>query len=210
MLTDNDETIDYDEPGEASVSVPYDPRLDDRTVAFCHFFVANGGDAQQAALSCGYPPARAQTTGMALLEREEVSSYVRALWMDEARRAGITASSLIQQVAAMAYSNLDDHVVREVAPDGGVTVKLRENVNRRAMAAVKSITCKETPTKFGMSRTVTVVLHDKVKPVAMLMTLLGVAPRAGQGGQYIDPATELEQYTLEELEAMARKRGLPV
>lgn len=190
----------------------FDPRLSDRNIAFCHFFLANGGDATSAALSCGYPPARAQTFGLGLLERSEVSNYISALWRDEARASGITATTLIRQVRELAFGNIDDHIEKVVGDSGFVSIRLRNDVPRAKMAAVKSITVKETPGKFGVSRTVSVVLHDPMKPLMLLMTLLGIVPKPqpmDAGGQ-VNPTAEFEQYSIEELEAMAKKRGLPL
>lgn len=189
----------------------FDPRLSDRDIAFAHFFLANGGDATGAALSCGYPAARATTFGLGLLERPEVSGYISALWRDEARASGITATTLIRQVRELAFGNIDDHI-EKVVGDSFVSIRLRNDVPRAKMAAVKSITVKETPGKFGVSRTVSVVLHDPMKPLMLLMTLLGITPKPQpvDAGGPVNPMADFEQYSIEELEAMAKKRGLPL
>lgn len=200
--------VDILDPADGIV----DPRLSDRDIAFCHLFMSNGGDATAAALSCGYPPARATTFGLSLLERPEISGYISALWRDEARASGITATTLIRQVRELAFGNIDDHIEKVVGDSGFVSIRLRKDVPRSKMAAVKSITVKETPGKFGVSRTVSVVLHDPMKPLMLLMTLLGITPKPQpvDAGGPVNPMAEFEQYSLEELEALAKKRGLPL
>lgn len=195
---------------DPETDTPFDPRLSDKDIAFCHLYMWNGWDATQAALSCGYPPERAVTWGLALLQRPEVSDYLMALWRAEARASGITATTLIREVRALAFSNMADFVRHEVAPDGQVTIRLREDVSREKMAAVKSMTVKETPGKYGMSRTVNVTLIDKVKPLMLLFTLLGITPKQTASGEYVAPVDQFAEYSLAELEEMAKKRGLPV
>lgn len=204
---------DYDvevlDPEDAAI---LDPRLSDKDIAFCHFYMGNGNDATQAAMSVGYPPERAVTWGLALLGRSEIADHISALWRAESRASGITATSLIREVKALAFSNMADFVRHEVAPDGQVTIRLREDVDRAKMAAVKSMTVKETPGKYGISRTVNVTLIDKVKPIMLLFTLLGIVPKPQptSDGDARNPVDEFAEYSLDELVAMAKKRGLPV
>lgn len=188
----------------------FDARLSDTDRAFCNYYIANNGDVVQAAVMVGYPEHLAQDIGLALLKRDEVDAFIREALLNDIRAAGVNATRVIQEVAAMAFANIQDHVVIEDCDlSGEPVVRLRTNVHRSKMSAVKKITGHRRSTKYGKDYAASVEMHDKVKPLTQLISLLGMTPRTNGRGSASAPVDEFGQYTIDELLEMAAKRGIP-
>jgi len=70
---------------------------------FVKAFIANGGNATQAAIAAGYSAKTAKQTGSRMLTFVDVKAAVEAYRAHASERAGLSAERTLQEVARIAY-----------------------------------------------------------------------------------------------------------
>jgi phage terminase small subunit len=121
-------------------------------------------NATQAAIRAGYSLETADVQGPRLLGNVGVAEAISAAKADRSRRTGITAERVLQELAALAFSDLGDYVAWD---ENGVRVRPSSEVDTRAVLEVR-----QTVTKDGGSRSIK--LHDKLGALVTLGRHLGM------------------------------------
>jgi hypothetical protein len=89
----------------------------------------------------------------------------------EAREQDLSPDRVIDEYAAIAFSNIADYM--DVRPFGDFTVKPLDAISRSALSAVKSM--KTIPSPYGIRTEIT--MYDKIPALEKLAVLMGlVAP----------------------------------
>ena len=110
-----------------------------------------------------YPKARR------LLNRRDVQLYLGHRRADMQEIMCLDANRIAQELAAVAFTDITD-VMENVK-----TVKDFEEMTPTAKKAIKKIVVKEVETKWGTNTTTTIEMHDKLRGLAELMKVLGIA-----------------------------------
>lgn len=125
-------------------------------------------NATQAAIRAGYSAHSANGNAYSLLKRPDVLAAVKRGWARLARRTQVTAERVLQEYAALAFSDLRD--VADWGPDGVVPIAAAE-LSRDAARAVAEVS--DSRTKAGGGN-VKVKLHDKKGALDALARHLGL------------------------------------
>src|SRR5690348_17583707 len=129
-------------------------------------------DATRAAIEAGYSAKTASQIGYQLLQNPSVSEAVAREQHKRLARLGIDADAIIEEVAAIAFSKLDDYA--SWGP-GRFELKDSDEVDARA---VQSVTIKEVTisNEHGEITKVEqgIKTHDKLAALKMLGTRIGV------------------------------------
>ncbi len=143
--------------------------LTDLQLRFCHEYVKDL-NATRAYLRAGYKSSNENSAAAAasvLLRKDNIQAYLGEI-------AGLSDVKIIAEVAAIALSRITD--ILEYT-DGNVKIKNSAEWNIRAQASVKSITVSETLSRDGVTRTTTVIMHDKLAALEKLMRKLRLYPK---------------------------------
>lgn len=65
---------------------------------FCQYYIANDGNASQAALEAGYKKENAHQTGCENLKKPIIKEYLQELNAERSRAAGVTAQWIVDQL----------------------------------------------------------------------------------------------------------------
>ena len=151
---------------------------------FCQEYLIDV-NATQAAIRAGYSKRRADQTGYENLIKPEIQFTVQRLMKERARRTGIKADDVLQEVARIAYASMTDYATW--GPDG---IKLvgSERLTPEQTVAVAEVS--ETTTQHGGSKCIK--LHDKLKALELLGRHLGLWDKNGQTEQTPDWVQTLE------------------
>jgi len=143
--------------------------LTDLQLRFCHEYVKDLNKTQ-AYKRAGYNVTSDNSAGAsasALLRNPRIQAYLGEI-------AGLSNVAIVAEVAAIALSRITD--ILEYS-DGNLKIKNSSEWNTRAKASVKSITVSETLSRDGVTRTTTVVMHDKLAALEKLMRKLRLYPK---------------------------------
>lgn len=140
---------------------------------------AKDPNAKKAALAAGYSPRSARQIGSRLLTNVDVKSAIRARGAAALARLEVTEDMVLQELAAIAFSNIEDYVTWD-AGSGALQVRPSCEIPRHLAAAIESIDEKvlESTNKDG-SRLYTrsqrkVKLYNKLDALKTLAEYLGV------------------------------------
>ena len=136
-------------------------------------------NATQACIRTGYSRKAARQTGSRLLALEAVQAALRARGAAALAHLEVTEDMALQELAAIAFSNIEDYV--EWDKDGGaLVVKSSAEIPRHLAAAIESIDeqAMESTNKDG-SRLYTrskrkVKLYNKLEALKLLAEYLGI------------------------------------
>lgn len=113
------------------------PELNTRQQAFVEAYSLKP-NATQAAISAGYSPKSARQQGTLLRAYPAVIAALQARRRQALKRLEVTEDMVLQELAAVAFSNLDDFL--EWDDDaGGLVVKPSAVIPRHLLAALESI-----------------------------------------------------------------------
>ncbi len=112
------------------------PELTDKQKAFVQEYLIDL-NATQAAIRAGYSKDTASEQGYQLLHKTSVKEAIDIAKEERARRTEITADRVLEELAKLAFSNLEDYV--EITDDGLARVDLSA-ATRDQMAAIGEIT----------------------------------------------------------------------
>jgi phage terminase small subunit len=177
--------------------------LNPRQAAFVAHYVANGGNATQAAIKAGYSKQTADQQGHALLKHPRVSVEITERLAGAQKELDVTAERVLAEVAKLAFSNMADYL--RAGHDGAPVLDF-SNLTRDQAAALESVTVEEFTDGRSDKREVRRTrfkLADKTKSLEMLMKrfrLLGSESEANP----INVQINLLGLLLQEIDAESR------
>lgn len=152
--------------------------LTTRQRAFCEAYSGNP-NGTQAAITAGYSQASAASTASRLLKHPKVISTLQARRGEALARLEVTEDMVLAELAAVAFSNIEDYVTWD-ASAGALVVRPSVEIPRHLQAAIESIDEKvlESQNKDGTrlyTRTVRKVkLYSKLDALKTLAEYLGL------------------------------------
>jgi phage terminase small subunit len=154
------------------------PKLNTRQQAFVDAFSLTA-NATQAAITAGYSPKSARQQGTFLRAYPPVIAALQARRTAALERLEVTEDLVLAELAAIAFSNLDDFV--EWSEEAGsLVVKPSADIPRHLLAALESVTDESTTTtNKDDTRSYTrhkqrVKLYPKLPALQLLADYLGL------------------------------------
>lgn len=130
-------------------------------------------NATAAAKRAGYSQKTAYSAGHALLKNPDVKKKISEFQHDLQKRTEITAEKVIQELAAIGFSNIQDFIRDDNKPEN------LKRLQRRKGSSVHSVKVVETETEMDNGRiykrtSTSFKLHDKVRALENLGKHLGI------------------------------------
>lgn len=153
-----------------------DPKLSPREKAFVDEYLIDLS-ATKAAIRVGYSERSAHVLGSRLLQKPAVREAIEAAMAERSRKTGITADRVLEEIAAVAFSDLGE-VIR-VDEHGKVYVRELDGLRpeaRRALSEVTQVTTESMVEDERVTEKVRlgVKLHNKVAALKLLVDHLGL------------------------------------
>lgn len=142
--------------------------MNPRKELFCYYYVEDG-NATKAAIRAGYSKRSARQHGQVLLQKHDIIEKINEIKSTIIARHKITIDDVIQQLAHIGFSNLNDILYVE---DG--FIKLKEGGDIDALEQIKLVNFKKV-FKSGFSKKYALSLKraDRVKALSELARILG-------------------------------------
>jgi len=138
-------------------------------------------NGKQAAIRAGYSAKTAEVQASRLLSDAKVGTAVREAMQARSRRTGVTADSVIRELAELAFSNIFDFI--EVHPDGSVSIDLSRGTRSQA-AAISDVVVRGYAEGAGeevpRAKLTQIQMRGKLKALELLAWHLGMLPVAGR------------------------------
>lgn len=141
------------------------PKLTEKQKRFCEEYLIDL-NATQAAKRAGY---KNPEIGRQLITKNNVSEYLNVLRENQSKRTGITADMVLNELAAIAFS--DRTKIARVNADGVVELTETDKLSPEIKKAISGI--KEG--KFGVE----VSSYDKIRALELLGKHLGIFSNGG-------------------------------
>lgn len=138
-------------------------KLTDKQKRFCEEYLVDL-NATQAALRAGYKEKTAYAQGQRLLKKVEAQEYLTNLMNERSKRTEITADKVLQELAAIAFSDRTE--LAQVGQHGEVNFTPTSELNDE----VKKVIAGVENGKYGTK----VTTYDKVKALELLGKHLGL------------------------------------
>jgi phage terminase small subunit len=148
--------------------------ITDKRLRFIEYYVIHL-NATKAAKLAGYSATSAGSIGTQLLSDERIREVLAKRLDARSRRLEVKADRVLLDVAAMAYSNIDDFATWS---DFSVHMKPCADVTRIQKASIKSLNPKFD--REGNALGVHITLHDKPRAAELLMRHLGMLDPTGR------------------------------
>ena len=111
----------------------------------------------------------------------KVGTAVREAMQARSRRTGVTADSVIRELAELAFSNIFDFI--EVHPDGSVSIDLSRGTRSQA-AAISDVVVRGyaegADEEVPRAKLTQIQMRGKLKALELLAWHLGMLPVAGR------------------------------
>ena len=138
-------------------------------------------NGKQAAIRAGYSAKTAEVQASRLLSDAKVGTAVREAMQARSRRTGVTADSVIRELAELAFSNIFDFI--EVHPDGSVSIDLSRGTRSQA-AAISDVVVRGyaegADEEVPRAKLTQIQMRGKLKALELLAWHLGMLPVAGR------------------------------
>jgi phage terminase small subunit len=134
-----------------------------RTVFVREYLIDRNGT--RAAIAAGYAPRSASVTSCRLLTNAKVAAEVLALTEDRLERLEITADTVLQELAKIAFANMVDYV--SVRDDGGIAVDI-SRITPVQGAALADLRIDEYTSDKGRIRRTRLRLASKTRALELL------------------------------------------
>lgn len=151
-----------------------DTGLTDQQLRFVQEYVVHL-NATKAAKLAGYSETSAGSIGTQLLSHERIREVLAEKLEARSRRLDVTGDRVLQEVAAMAYANMDDVATWK---NERIFLKDSADLSRIHKASIKSLNPKFD--REGNPLGVYVTLHDKPRAAELLMRHLGMLDPTGR------------------------------
>lgn len=146
-------------------------RLNPKQKRFCEEYIVDL-NATQAAIRAGYSEKTAGSQAHDLLKKPEIQTYIAKLQEKRSLRTQITADRVLEELAAIAFSNVTDAVKAD--KDGLVITDLDE-LPLATQAAISEISSITRENMHGeTSTTARLKMHDKLGALRPLAQHLGI------------------------------------
>ncbi len=113
------------------------PELNNRQSAFVEAYSLKP-NATAAAIAAGYSPKSARQQGTCLLAHPSIAEALRVRRREALQRLEVTEDMVLQELAAVAFSNLDDFLEWDESA-GSLAVKPSADIPRHLLAALESV-----------------------------------------------------------------------
>ena len=141
-------------------------KLTQKQKRFCDEYLIDL-NATQAAIRAGYSNHTAKDIGCENLAKPHIRAYIDHRITEREQRTGITQDMVVEELAKIAFANIDDYVeIDDSAGANKVVVKPTREVPEDKISAVSSI--KQGPNGIEVK------LHDKVRALENLGRHLGM------------------------------------
>lgn len=117
-------------------------------------------NATQAAIRAGYSKKTAGSQGERLLNRSDIKAIVQKKMDERATRVDITADRVLEEIAKLAFSNINDFVDWS---DGAVSIRASAGIDNKKLGAISEVS--ESATQNGSN--IKVKMHDKVRALEL-------------------------------------------
>jgi phage terminase small subunit len=143
--------------------------LNDMELQFCREYIIDF-NGTKAAERAGYSEKTASQQASALLTRPKVQAHLLELKEQRAKRTGITADRVVQELAKIGFSNIQDFM------NGTMEINNLNTIKRSKTAAISGIKIKKTkiPDTDIDIDIIEFKLHDKTKALDLLGRHLGI------------------------------------
>ena len=129
-------------------------------------------NATQAAIRAGYSKRSAYSTGHSLLKKPEIQKEIRRASDRAAMEAGVTLARVLKEIASIAFADILDYV--EVSEDGRhASFRIRPGADTGAIRTIKTVPPGDRSPDEPSGAILEVTLHDRLRPLDMLMRHLG-------------------------------------
>lgn len=137
-------------------------KLSDKQARFVEEYLIDL-NATQAAIRAGYSTKYADRKGHELIENNRVSEEISKAMAERSRRTGVNQDRIIQELAKMAFVNIDDIFDFEKG-------KIKPDASKEDLACIESIKIKKTDTGDEIQ----VKMASKTRSVELLGKHLGL------------------------------------
>jgi phage terminase small subunit len=137
-----------------------------RQQAFVNAYIANGGNATDAAIKAGYSAKTARSIGQRLLTFVDIEQAVNKIREQATKKTEVTLERITAELAKVGFSDIS-----QVLNLGSDEVKIRNlsELSEDAKAIISEVT--ETDNRFGVRRSVK--LYNKLTALDMLIKMMG-------------------------------------
>ena len=137
---------------------------------FVEEYCEDPSSQKHAAIRAGYAEANASSQASHMMDNPKIIAAIEQRQIERAKRLGITKDRVLQEIALIAFSNLQDLV--EMNADGDTTINLK-GIARDQAAALGEVSIS---TKGGKNKvkTAKIRLHDKLAALEKLAKHLGL------------------------------------
>lgn len=156
------------------------PKLTDKQKRFCEEYLIDL-NATQAAIRAGYKEKTAYAQGQRLLKKVEAQEYLQKLMDERSQRTEITADRVLQELAAIAFS--DRTAIAQIEDGGIVTFTPTDQLDKDAKKTISGI----ENGKYGTK----VTTYDKVKALELIGKHLGMFTSGADNSAALDKLDEV-------------------
>lgn len=156
------------------------PKLTDKQKRFCEEYLIDL-NATQAAIRAGYSQKTAFSIGVENLKKPLVQEYLQKLMDERSQRTEITADRVLQELAAIAFS--DRTAIAQIEDGGVVTFTPTDQLDKDAKKTISGI----ENGKYGTK----VTTYDKVKALELIGKHLGMFTSGADNSAALDKLDEV-------------------
>lgn len=149
-------------------------RLTEKQRRFCEEYVIDW-NASRAAKVAGYKEKTAPAIGFENLQKPEIQAYIQTIRSDLEKTAQVSALMVLLEYKKIAFSSI------AAIKDDWAEMKDWETLTDDQKASIAQIKHTKYSTKEGVSETIEVKLHDKVRSLDQICKMLGYAPEEFKG-----------------------------
>ena len=139
---------------------------------FCEEYIKDL-NGTQAAIRSGYSEKGASVRGSELLAKSNIQDRIAELARDVTSRNGVTPQRILQELAMLGFSRIDDYIAIEEG--GGIRLKTFDQIGDDKIGAIKAIKEDRVIHEKADGSETTIVhdktryeLHDKIRPLIKL------------------------------------------
>jgi phage terminase small subunit len=156
------------------------PKLTDKQKRFCEEYLIDL-NATQAAIRAGYSKKTADRIASQNLRKLEVQQHLQELMDERSQRTEITADRVLQELAAIAFS--DRTAIAQIEDGGIVTFTPTDQLDKDAKKTISGI----ENGKYGTK----VTTYDKVKALELIGKHLGMFTSGADNSAALDKLDEV-------------------
>ena len=137
-------------------------KLTEKQKSFCRHYISNGFNGTQACISAGYSENTAAVQGTENLIKPNIQHYISELLKPKLEKLDITADTVLQEIARIAFSNITDFIT------SGNEIKDISTLEKQTTIPVSKIKTTTKTNEFGEEKTVSIELWNKLEALKKL------------------------------------------